>query len=446
MTYSFKEEVTSSSSSNSKGAGAGAGNGTGTGTESTAGVVETTVKKSQVVKSSTTGQQDKKTASSGPDQVDSSLNNVVVDIGNQMIPDCIDLLASSKKEKAKKSVRLAEGNQSSTQQVASGSSSQFYSYNASSSSKKQVVASSSGSAMVADSTVDYSRISKRQIGAATATLNQKQLDSPICNFAVFHSFDSMLYDHIWCLFLSFEHVDVLGSRRLSETQRAHYSGIGGTLVQRGFASPSDVQHREASQFPVVRGFASVPTWIAGCATCLQHQSPSRPTVQLSTSSGSSRFCRRLLSVGNHLQRSVAPRIVVQFTQTCRLSETRLTLSATWDRAHLQHGSAQGSSARRLQFHSPSSLSEILQRQADWAASEHCLQRAGSSIGQVQYTRASRFSWFQGQQTTCCRRGQHEHRDSERRFAIVHSSRTSDAHLQRDGKNSIEHQVFLVFWF
>ncbi|XP_057379607.1 uncharacterized protein LOC130701683 [Daphnia carinata] len=177
VTYSFKEEVTSSTSSK---------NAATAGAENTAGVVETTVKRSQVVKSSTNGQQNKKTTPAA-DQVDSSLNNVVVDIGNQMIPDCIDLLASNKKEKTKKSVRLAEGNQSSTQQV-TGSSSQFYSYNSSSSSssssKKQVVASSStsGSTMVGDSTVDYSRISKKQIGAATGAMNQKQLDSPVCNF------------------------------------------------------------------------------------------------------------------------------------------------------------------------------------------------------------------------------------------------------------------------
>lgn len=186
MTYSFKEETSSSSSKNGA-----------IGLDD--GHVETTVKKSQVVKTST-GQQRQENGH----QEDSSLNNVVVDIGNRMIPDCIDLLASNKKDKANKSVRLAESNSShtqqlsssgsnqaqpmasvssssnQTQQMASGSTSQFYSYSASSS-KKQVIASST---TVADTTVDYSRINKKQVNAGT----QKQLDNPVCNFPVFSFF------------------------------------------------------------------------------------------------------------------------------------------------------------------------------------------------------------------------------------------------------------------
>ncbi len=178
MTYSFKEETISSSSK--KGVASHETNGGG-------GEVETVVKKNQVVKTSTTGHQDKKPSASGGDKVDSSLNNVVLDIGNQMIPDCIDLL-SNKKDKTKKSVRLAEGDQSSNQQVTSGSSSQFYSYSSSSSSsnKKQVVTSSSVSSTTAgDSMVDYSRINSKQMSAAAGALTQKQLDSPVCNFPVF---------------------------------------------------------------------------------------------------------------------------------------------------------------------------------------------------------------------------------------------------------------------
>lgn len=179
MTYSFKEETTSSSSK--KGVASHETNGGG-------GEVETVVKKTQVVKTSTTGHQDKKPSASGGDKVDSSLNNVVLDIGNQMIPDCIDLLSNNKKDKTKKSVRLAEGNESSNQQVTTGSSSQFYSYSSSSSSsnKKQVVTSSSVSSTTAgDSMVDYSRINSKQMSAAAGALTQKQLDSPVCNFPVF---------------------------------------------------------------------------------------------------------------------------------------------------------------------------------------------------------------------------------------------------------------------
>jgi hypothetical protein len=190
VTYSFKEETTSSSSK--KGGVSNVTNGSGGGGE-----VETVVKKSQVVKTSTTGHQEKKPSGSSGDKVDSSLNNVVVDIGNQMIPDCIDLLSSNKKDKVKKSVRLAEGNeernegnQSSNQKVTSGSTSEFYSYSSSSSSsKKQVVSSSSTSSTTAgDSMVDYSRINSKHMSAAAGAMTQKQLDSPVCNFPVFFVF------------------------------------------------------------------------------------------------------------------------------------------------------------------------------------------------------------------------------------------------------------------
>lgn len=216
MTYSFKEETTSSSSK--KGGASHVTHGGGGGGE-----VETVVKKSQVVKTSTTGHQEKKPSVSGGDKVDSSLNNVVVDIGNQMIPDCIDLLSSNKKDKVKKSVRLAdegneernEGNQSSNQKVTSGSTSEFYSYSSSSSSsKKQVVSSSSTSSTTAgDSMVDYSRINSKHMSAAAGAMTQKQLDSPVCNFPVF----------LFSFFLQFRHQHLaifisLGSQRFSQVQ------------------------------------------------------------------------------------------------------------------------------------------------------------------------------------------------------------------------------------